>query len=62
MMKMTTDYSVEKKRCECYAFKEFNPGDQVLISYGKRPNSELLLHNGFVYPDNPEDELKVRLI
>ena len=35
--------------------KDFNPGDQLFMSYGNRSNQFLLQHYGFVFEDNGYD-------
>ncbi|XP_046967804.1 actin-histidine N-methyltransferase [Vanessa cardui] len=59
--KITTDYNKELDRGECYALRDFHPGDQIFIFYGARPNADLFLHNGFVYPQNQHDSLSLAL-
>ncbi|XP_067011373.2 actin-histidine N-methyltransferase [Anabrus simplex] len=59
--KLTTDFNVSQQRSECMAVRPFRAGEQVFIFYGPRTNSELLVHNGFVYPDNKHDALPIRL-
>ncbi|CAA9994502.1 unnamed protein product, partial [Nesidiocoris tenuis] len=58
---LTTDFNVEIDSSEYRACRSFNSGDQVFMSYGKRPNSELFLHNGFVHVNNRSDDVKLRL-
>jgi len=41
--------------------RDFQPGEQFTIYYGLRANCDLLVHNGFVFPDNQADCLTVRL-
>ncbi|XP_013139903.1 PREDICTED: histone-lysine N-methyltransferase setd3 [Papilio polytes] len=59
--KITTEYSEERDRSECFALRNFKAGEQIFIYYGARPNCDLFLHNGFVYPDNPNDSLSLAL-
>ncbi|KAG8325181.1 Histone-lysine N-methyltransferase setd3 [Homalodisca vitripennis] len=59
--KISTDYSLGTDRSECLAWRDFNAGEQVFIFYGARSNADLLVHNGFVYPDNLHDSFRVRL-
>ena len=56
---MSTVYNSELKSIVCVAMKDFHPKDEVTICYGSRPNSELLVHNGFVLTDNPNDEVHI---
>ncbi|XP_048483181.1 actin-histidine N-methyltransferase [Plutella xylostella] len=59
--KITTDFNKELSRGECFALRDFAAGEQLFIFYGARPNSDLFLHNGFVYPDNQYDSLSLCL-
>ncbi|XP_063828684.1 actin-histidine N-methyltransferase [Ostrinia nubilalis] len=59
--KITTDFNKEKNRGECYALRDFKPGEQIFIFYGARSNADLFLHNGFVYPNNQHDSLSLSL-
>ncbi|XP_054264332.1 actin-histidine N-methyltransferase-like [Macrosteles quadrilineatus] len=59
--KISTDYSLGSDRSECLAWRDFNAGEQVFIFYGARSNADLLVHNGFVYPDNIHDSFRIRL-
>eukprot|EP01094_Clydonella_sp_ATCC50884_P013692 TRINITY_DN2396_c0_g1_i2.p1 TRINITY_DN2396_c0_g1~~TRINITY_DN2396_c0_g1_i2.p1 ORF type:complete len:471 (-),score=121.92 TRINITY_DN2396_c0_g1_i2:36-1448(-) len=38
---------------ECKSIGDFQSGDQVYMSYGQRPNCELLIYQGFVDANNP---------
>jgi len=59
---ISTDYEIEAGGASvCLAQRDFAAGDQLTIFYGKRPNCDLLIHNGFVQADNPEDCLRLRL-
>jgi len=58
---ITTDYDPQLNKSECYAIKPFAVGEQIFIYYGKRSNAELLLHNGFVFTDNKNDNMKFKL-
>lgn len=59
--KLSTDFDVAKNCSECYAMDDFKQDEQIFIFYGSRPNSQLLLHNGFVYPDNLFDCYDLKL-
>ncbi|OWR46539.1 histone-lysine N-methyltransferase setd3 like protein, partial [Danaus plexippus plexippus] len=59
--KITTDFNLELNRGECYALQDYRRDEQIFIFYGARPNSDLFLHNGFVYPDNDYDSLSIAL-
>ncbi|XP_062569991.1 actin-histidine N-methyltransferase-like [Saccostrea cucullata] len=58
---ITTDYNLDKDCSECFALRNFKAKEQVFIFYGARSNAELLIHNGFVYPENELDRVAVRL-
>ncbi|XP_060070561.1 actin-histidine N-methyltransferase-like [Ylistrum balloti] len=58
---ITTDYNVEDDCSECFALRDFAKGEQIMIFYGARSNAELLIHSGFVYPDNEWDRIAVKL-
>ncbi|XP_021918937.1 histone-lysine N-methyltransferase setd3 isoform X2 [Zootermopsis nevadensis] len=59
--KLSTDFNAEKNRSECVACRDYKAGEQIFIFYGPRTNSELFVHNGFVYPENEHDGLRLRL-
>ncbi|XP_049768783.1 actin-histidine N-methyltransferase [Schistocerca cancellata] len=58
---LSTDFSPTQNRSECFAFRNFTAGEQVFIHYGVRPNSDLFVHMGFVFPDNEHDCVRLRL-
>lgn len=58
---ITTDYNMESDCSDCFALKEFKQGEQISIFYGARSNAELLVHNGFVYPENDMDRTAIKL-
>lgn len=58
---ITTDYSMEQDCCDCFALREFKKDEQVFIFYGARSNAELLVHNGFVFPENELDRTAIKL-
>lgn len=35
-------------------------GEQIYIFYGERSNADFLVYNGFVYPENYHDAIKVK--
>ncbi|XP_051146391.1 protein SET DOMAIN GROUP 40 [Andrographis paniculata] len=48
--------------CYCfYAKRNYEKGDQVLLSYGMYTNLELLEHYGFLLQDNPNDQAFISL-
>merc|ERR1719244_1141911 len=58
---LSTDYDDENGLSVCLAQRDFSIGEQFTIFYGVRANCDLLIHNGFVFPDNQSDCLTVRL-
>jgi len=58
---VSTDYDPENGVSLCYAHRAFSAGEQFTIFYGVRANCDLLIHNGFVFPDNQDDCLTLRL-
>ncbi|KAF5291062.1 hypothetical protein FQA39_LY14495 [Lamprigera yunnana] len=59
--KITTNYNYDLNRSECLALRDFKAGEQIFICYGPRQNSELFIHNGFVYDDNDHDYFLLKL-
>ncbi|PSN34560.1 Histone-lysine N-methyltransferase setd3 [Blattella germanica] len=55
------DFNAELDQSECKACRDFQSGEQIFIFYGARTNSELFVHNGFVYADNEHDGLRLKL-
>ena len=49
---MSTTYNISSDMLESYSMSDFKEGEQVMICYGARTNSDLLIHNGFVIPFN----------
>ncbi|XP_067938844.1 actin-histidine N-methyltransferase-like isoform X2 [Watersipora subatra] len=58
---MLTDYDEAENKCHCYADGAYEPGNQVYICYGFRPNSDFFVHSGFVYPENPNNVVQLKL-
>jgi len=58
---VSTDYEPDACMSLCYAQRKFTAGEQFTIFYGVRANCDFLIHNGFVFPDNQEDCLTLRL-
>jgi len=59
--KVSTDYDTSSGESICYAHRQFSCGEQMTLFYGVRANCDLFIHNGFVFPDNQEDCLTLRL-
>ncbi|KAK4308748.1 hypothetical protein Pmani_019577 [Petrolisthes manimaculis] len=57
----STDYDSKRGSSVCLAQRDFHSGEEFTIHYTNRPNSDLFLHNGFVYPENENDSLGVKL-
>ncbi|XVE99428.1 hypothetical protein REPUB_Repub03eG0197100 [Reevesia pubescens] len=51
----------DKKLSEVIADRNYAPGEEVLISYGKFPNATLLLDFGFTLPYNIHDQVHILL-
>merc|ERR1719384_2082863 len=58
---LSTDYDPEADATVCLAQRDFSQGEQFTIFYGVRANCDLLIHNGFVFPDNQANCLTIRL-
>ncbi|VVC34513.1 SET domain,Rubisco LSMT, substrate-binding domain [Cinara cedri] len=58
---LSTDFVKADNTCVCYANSSYLCNDQVYIFYGVRTNADFLVHNGFVYPENKHDAVKIRL-
>jgi len=58
---VSTDFEPENDVSVCFAQRKFAKGEQLTIFYGVRASCDLLIHNGFVFPDNQEDCLTLRL-
>jgi len=43
------------------ACRDYQAAEQIFIFYGPRTNAEFFVHNGFVYPDNEHDGMRLRL-
>ena len=53
--------SADGEAVEVVATRAYAEGEEVFISYGKKPNSRLLIGYGFVLPDNPHDRVEVAI-
>lgn len=58
---VSIDYNPETKECECFAANPVKPRDEIKIYYGPRPNTELVVYNGFFYAENSHDYIKLKL-
>ena len=58
---MGTDFNADTRSCECYAAMATSKGEEFRIFYGPRTNSEFFTYQGFVYPDNKHDSLRIKL-
>ncbi|XP_029642388.1 actin-histidine N-methyltransferase [Octopus sinensis] len=58
---LSTDFDLVENCGKCYAMVNFQKEEQIFIFYGPRSNSELLIHNGFVYMENLFDTLTIKL-
>ncbi|KAK8593340.1 hypothetical protein V6N13_043067 [Hibiscus sabdariffa] len=51
----------DKMLSEVIADRNYAPGEEVLINYGKLPNASLLLDFGFTLPYNIHDQVEIQL-
>jgi protein-histidine N-methyltransferase len=58
---INTQFNDESHQIESFCLSDFEVGQQVTMAYGNRTNQEFLIHNGFVYPENQNKELSIRL-
>uniref|UniRef100_A0A8C6NUG7 protein-histidine N-methyltransferase n=1 Tax=Nothobranchius furzeri TaxID=105023 RepID=A0A8C6NUG7_NOTFU len=61
LLQITTGYNLEDDRCECVALRDYKESEQIYIFYGTRSNTEFVVHNGFFFPDNAHDRVKIKL-
>nr|NP_727144.1 SET domain containing 3 [Drosophila melanogaster]Q9W3U1.2 RecName: Full=Actin-histidine N-methyltransferase; AltName: Full=Protein-L-histidine N-tele-methyltransferase; AltName: Full=SET domain-containing protein 3 homolog [Drosophila melanogaster]AAF46222.2 SET domain containing 3 [Drosophila melanogaster]AAO39485.1 RE55639p [Drosophila melanogaster]ACL91415.1 CG32732-PA [synthetic construct] len=59
--KITSFYATVSRQLECTAQEAVNTGEQFFIYYGDRSNTDLLVHNGFVDPNNTKDYVNIRV-
>ncbi|CAM6101597.1 unnamed protein product [Calypogeia fissa] len=52
-------YDEDQGYAEVVADREYAPGSQVVLSYGRLPNSILALDFGFTLADNPHDQVEI---
>ena len=58
---ISTDFNTELRTCDCFSPSAVREGKELRIFYGARSNAELFLHQGFVYPPNTGDTLRIKL-
>uniref|UniRef100_A0A336K0U1 protein-histidine N-methyltransferase n=1 Tax=Culicoides sonorensis TaxID=179676 RepID=A0A336K0U1_CULSO len=58
---LTTSYNIESHQVESLTLNECKKGEQIFIYYGNRNNTDLLVHNGFVFPNNKNESIMIRL-
>ena len=58
---ISTDFNVELRTCDCFSPTTVKTGKELRIFYGARSNTELFLHQGFVYPPNTADTLRIKM-
>jgi histone-lysine N-methyltransferase SETD3 len=58
---ISTDFNTELRACDCFSPNAVRAGKELRIFYGARSNAELFLHQGFVYPPNTGDTLRIKL-
>ncbi|XP_035217158.1 actin-histidine N-methyltransferase-like isoform X2 [Stegodyphus dumicola] len=59
--KLSTDFNLEQDSLISYACQQFLKGEEVCMFYGPRTNAEFFAHNGFVYLDNENDAVEIKL-
>lgn len=58
---INTQYNNETHQIESFCMKNVMAGEQVTIAYGNRSNVDFLVHNGFVFKENENTDLFVKL-
>lgn len=58
---INTQYNNATHQIESFCMKNFVAGEQVTIAYGNRSNVDFLVHNGFVFKENTNTDLFVKL-
>lgn len=58
---VTSAYNMELDRLESLSLSDYTKGEQIFMYYGNRSNADLLVHNGFIYPENTKDSVSIRL-
>ncbi|XP_030378478.1 actin-histidine N-methyltransferase [Scaptodrosophila lebanonensis] len=59
--KITSFYGSAAQQMECAAQEAYKAGEQFFIYYGDRCNADMLVHNGFLDPDNRKDYVNIKL-
>lgn len=58
---INTQFNDETKQIESFCLNNFEVGEEITMAYGNRCNQDFLIHNGFVYPENENKELYIKL-
>jgi histone-lysine N-methyltransferase SETD3 len=58
---INTQYNDETRQIESFCLNDFDAGQQVTMAYGNRSNEQFLIHNGFVYSENENKDLNIKL-
>lgn len=58
---INTQFNDENQQIESFCLNNFDAGQQVTMAYGNRSNQDFLIHNGFVYPQNENKDLNIKL-
>lgn len=58
---INTQYNDETHQIESFCLKDFDVNQHVTMAYGNRSNEQFLIHNGFVYPENENKDLSIKL-
>lgn len=59
--KIATYFNPEQDTSESFAMEDVTKGSPIFLYYGDRPNSKLFVYQGFVFTDNKNDFLELRL-
>eukprot|EP00794_Sanderia_malayensis_P012142 gene12142-13395_t len=57
----SVDFNEESQSCECFTPIAVEKGGEIMINYGTRPNTELVIYNGFFFQGNSHDNIKLKL-
>lgn len=58
---INTVLNESSNQIESFCLRDFQAGEQVTMAYGNRSNEDFLIHNGFVYPENDNKVLSIKL-
>jgi len=58
---LTTDFDFEQQVLKTYAVKNFKKGEEIVMFYGDRPNTDFFLYNAFIPSSNPHNYITLEL-